>query len=111
VPAATCAFPAVTSAMSLTVTFAPRAAADAVNERSSACDPPLKPTRTGVLLPASSDAATIPTTTRTAITMVPPTKTRERRRMRTSRRATRKVVGRRRVPPRLKDGAFMLPPR
>src|SRR5665811_2015314 len=44
VPAVTCAFPAVTSATSLTVTFAPRAAADAVNEGSSACDPPLKPT-------------------------------------------------------------------
>jgi len=71
VPAVICAFPAVTSAMSLIVTFAPRAAADAVNEGSSACDPPLKPTRTGLVLPATSDAATIPTTTRTAITVVP----------------------------------------
>ncbi len=112
VPAVTCASPAVTSAMSLTVTFAPRAAAVAVNERSSACDPPLKPTRTGLVLPASSDAATMPTTTRTVITIVPPTKTRERRRMRTSRRATRMVVGRRRVPPSTTDRAFMpLPPR
>ena len=110
VPAVTCAFPASTSAMSLTVTFAPRAAADAVNVCSSACDPPLKPTRTGLVLPASSDAATIPTTTRTAITMVPPTKTRERSFMRTSRRATRTMVGRRRVP-RLRNRAFMPPPR
>ena len=94
VPAATCASPALASAMSLTVTFAPSAAADAVNERSSACDPPLKPTRTGLVLPPSSDAATMPTTTRTVMTMVPPMKTRERRRMRTSRRATRTIVGR-----------------
>ena len=92
-PADTWALPVASSVTVLTVTSCPSAAAEPLNSCSSASDPPVNPTRAVVVRPTRSEATTLPMATRATMTTVPPVNTRERRRTRISRRATRKAVG------------------